>query len=113
MAEWLIPARPLQKSLAHMAAGPAEALLARMTHEALETIDAGPAGPTVRRNLDNGLRLQAVWLNAAGRSALAGETVRLARALANWPLVDNPLLFAALRRGLEKQRTARNLTTRK
>ena len=113
MAEWLIPARPLQKTLAQMAAGPAEALLARMTHEALETIDTSAAGPTVRRNLDNGMRLQAVWLNAAGRAHIAEETVRLARTLANWPLVDNPLLFAALRRGLEQQRKPRNLGARK
>jgi hypothetical protein len=104
MAEWLIPARPLHKQIAQMATGPAEVLLTRMAREALEMIDSGPAGSTVRRNLDNGLRLQAVWLQAAGRAPLAQEVVRLARTLAGWPLVDNPLLFVALRRGLEVQR---------
>lgn len=104
MDEWIIPARPLQDAFVQAAGGSAEALLAHMTREALEMIDAGSVGPTVRRNLDSGLRLQAVWLEAAGRAMLAEQTVRLARTLQQWPLVDNPLLFAALRRGLEQQR---------
>ncbi len=104
MAEWIIPARPLQNTFAQMAAGPAETLLTRMTREALEMIDANPVGTTVRRNLDSGLRLQALWFLAAGRAQMAEQTAGLARTLKQWPLVDNPLLYAALRRGLEKQR---------
>ena len=104
MAEWLIPARPLQDTFAKLAAGAAETLLDRMTRTALEMIDGSPTGETVRSNFDNGLRLQAVWLNVAGRASLAEETARLARTLAHWPLLDNPLLYIALRRGLEQQR---------
>ncbi len=113
MDEWLIAARPLQETFAQAVSGPADTLVERMTREALELIDAGAAGTTVRRNLDNGLRLQAIWLNAAGRTALAGETVRLAKTLANWPLVENPLLYTALRRGLEKQRKPRSAPMRR
>ena len=37
---------------------------------ALDMFDGSRTGETARSNFDNGLRLQAVWLNAAGDVAL-------------------------------------------